>query len=317
MNSGQTVHTSTIESLRTYMIHQEQQTGLHRLKKTKEKTKGKQGGSTDNKNSRKQRGKRSAKNSSNQGSATRKRLDNDADCPLHNGSHTWGQCHQNQYGESFRPKRDNTIIANANSRRSARSSGSQTSRQGQGQYHTQQAVPRQASVEEIHSVAVVPAPSNEVLRFPNLSRSPHKRRRYEYYFNEIHQVKKKMKQSSEAINYSPEGYTRLEGMNGITANLHCLGLFDSGSTSTLLNKRSLPEDVQPQTGHPQQFTTTQGNYVSDRIIKITKIFFPQFCKARYVPNVSVRIFDSPTSQYDIIFGRDVLTCGFLLDHSTK
>ena len=55
VNSGQTVHTCTIESLRTYMIHQEQQTDLHRLMKAKEKTKTK--GSADNTNSRKQKGK--------------------------------------------------------------------------------------------------------------------------------------------------------------------------------------------------------------------------------------------------------------------
>ena len=158
--------------------------------------------------------------------------------------------------------------------------------------------------------------TNEVLRLSNPTRNPHKQRRYEYHLNETHQIKK-MKQSSESIDHSPEGYAILEGMNGSTANLHCLGLFDSGSTSTLLNKRAIPKDVQPQTGHPQQFTTTQGNYVSDGILKIKKIFFPQFCKARYVPNVSVRIFDSPTSWYDVIFGRDVLTCGFVLDHSTK
>ena len=94
VNSGQTIHSSTIESLRTYMLNQEQQTDLHRLKKSKDKSKkqgtsSQQDGSTNPK--RNQKGKR--KGNSSQGRNTRKRVDNEAECPLHGGTHTWGQCY--------------------------------------------------------------------------------------------------------------------------------------------------------------------------------------------------------------------------------
>ncbi len=115
VNSGQTIHSSTIESLRTYMLHQEQQTDLHRLKKSKDKSKkqgtsSQQDGSTNPK--RNQKGKR--KVNSSQGRNTRKRVDNEAECPLHGGTHTWGQCYQNQYGENFRPRRDGATTPNTN-----------------------------------------------------------------------------------------------------------------------------------------------------------------------------------------------------------
>ena len=45
------------------------------------------------------------------------------------------------------------------------------------------------------------------------------------------------------------------------------------------------------------------------------IVFPAFCKSRRIPNVNIRLFDSPSSRYDVIIGRDVLAFGFVLDHA--
>ena len=45
------------------------------------------------------------------------------------------------------------------------------------------------------------------------------------------------------------------------------------------------------------------------------IFFPDFCKSRTIPEVLIRLFDSPNSQYDVIIGRDLLTHGLVLDHA--
>lgn len=70
-------------------------------------------------------------------------------------------------------------------------------------------------------------------------------------------------------------------------------------------------------GHPQEFTTTQGGYWSDEIIFIAKLSFPQFCKSRVIPNMVARVFDSPTSQYNIILGRNVLSYSLVLDHGTR
>ena len=45
-----------------------------------------------------------------------------------------------------------------------------------------------------------------------------------------------------------------------------------------------------------------------------RILFPDFCKTRTIPEMYVRLFDSPNSRYNLIIGRDVRMHGFILDH---
>ena len=47
------------------------------------------------------------------------------------------------------------------------------------------------------------------------------------------------------------------------------------------------------------------------------ISFPEFCKTRFVPELAVRTFHSPSSRYDISVSRDILRFGFILDHASK
>ena len=312
INSGQTLHSSTIESLKIYMIHQEQQTGNHWLKKAKDKNKGGNVSRNNNNNAESTQGGNQSRNKRRQqrqaGPNSKKRIDNDAPCPLHGDSHTWGQCHQNQYGENFRPRRDvQSSNTNTVRQQAPRPTSRQTYRPPQGQYLSHQSTRDSRSIDE-HSDTV------DTNQHPPATRQFNDSQRGGYYLNEVHQVSDNQK---EELDYSPEGYVYLDKMNGNDTHLHCLGLFDSGSTTTLLNKRAIPRSVEPMLGHPQEFTTTQGSYRSDGIISITKLTFPQFCKSREIPNVVARVFDSPTSQYDIILGRDVLSYGFVLDHGTK
>ena len=47
----------------------------------------------------------------------------------------------------------------------------------------------------------------------------------------------------------------------------------------------------------------------------TNIYFPDFCKAWRISDVTMRLFDSPKSQYDVIIGCDILPYGFVFDHA--
>ena len=63
------------------------------------------------------------KNPENKDSKSTKKLTNDDDCPIHGPSHKWGQCHQNQYGDKFRPRKSGaTSHAGASQDRNSRSS---------------------------------------------------------------------------------------------------------------------------------------------------------------------------------------------------
>ena len=104
-------------------------------------------------------------------------------------------------------------------------------------------------------------------------------------------------------------------LNSKSVALFGLCLFDSGSTNTLINERAIPPQVKPRIGPTQQVTTTQGTYDSTKYFLGEVISFPEFCKTRFIQQVTLRTFNSCTSRYDFIVGRDVLQKGFILDHA--
>ena len=124
INSGQSLHSTTLETLKTlktlktYMVYQEQQTDAQRRKKGKE-TKKQGEGRNDFRQSNINRTFNQvgwsfqASNASNNNKKKRKRLTNDNDCPIHETAHKWGQCHQNQYGDNFRPHRQSPNESNS------------------------------------------------------------------------------------------------------------------------------------------------------------------------------------------------------------
>ena len=110
INSGQNLQGTTLDNLRTYMVQQEMQTNAHRQKSrehNKEKQKGK---SNHTSSSRSRHFKRSSNQSkdSNSSKEKKRKLNNEDDCPIHGASHKWGQCHQNQYGNNFKPKQSSS-----------------------------------------------------------------------------------------------------------------------------------------------------------------------------------------------------------------
>ena len=113
----------------------------------------------------------------------------------------------------------------------------------------------------------------------------------------------------------PEGTLSIRTLNGSPVSLFGLCLFDSGSTSTLINERAVPPTVKPKQGDSQLVTTTQGTYASKNYFDASEIMFPEFCKTRMIPKVHLRTFSSATSRYDFIVGRDILKFGFILDHA--
>ena len=60
----------------------------------------------------------------------------------------------------------------------------------------------------------------------------------------------------------------------------------------------------PKFGEPQFFTTFQGSYLCQKYLMVTKISFPEFCKIRYILDITVCIFHSQSSRYGIIVGCD-------------
>ena len=81
-------------------------------------------------------------------------------------------------------------------------------------------------------------------------------------------------ENKEIINHLLEGFILIQSLDNIRTDLHVLCLFDSGSTSMLINQRALPPSINAKTGATQSFTTTQGTYESSKYFVGNNIFFP-------------------------------------------
>ena len=95
--------------------------------------------------------------------------------------------------------------------------------------------------------------------------------RYENYYVS-HNTEAKENQED----HLPEGNLFIRRLNDTLTSLYGLCLFDSGSTSTLINERAIPPTVAPKQGPTQLVTTTQGNYSSSDYFDAQEIMFPDF-----------------------------------------
>ena len=97
----------------------------------------------------------------------------------------------------------------------------------------------------------------------------------------------------------PEGNVAIQTINQKDVHAFGLCLFDSGASSTLINKRLIPNHIIPIKGRVQKVTTTQGTYQADEYAEIDKIYFPDFTASRQFENRGCMLFNSPQSRYDL------------------
>ena len=334
INSGRNIHEATLDELKVYLTQQEQQTDLYNAEK-KHKNQGNrkkdsEGKFRSNSNFSKGNGKRKHhSNGSNDKSSNKKgRLNNDDPCPLHNGKHKWGQCYQNQYGSNFKPRppprndRNNSSYMN-NYRNNSDSNTYQSSNRSRHSNQHQESH-YSSPPSQIAWPNSTPSTSNDSTQYTqqdyhssNNSVNSRPRREHSHYHGYYYIQDKKEVVSKKANDWIPEGSVSIHKMNGIDTNFFGLCLFDSGSTSTLLNRRAIPPKVSLKKGKEQKFHTTQGSYSSSDFIVGNSIRFPEFTNSRAIPQLEFRIFDNPYSKYDMIVGRDVLHRGFIIDHKEK
>ncbi len=85
-------------------------------------------------------------------------------------------------------------------------------------------------------------------------------------------------------------------------------LLDSGSTTTLINKRCLPRHCKPhEISSSRQVNTLAGTYTSTEVVIMRNLRLPEFNKNRNVDQQKALVFQSETCKYDVILGADFLT----------
>jgi hypothetical protein len=85
-------------------------------------------------------------------------------------------------------------------------------------------------------------------------------------------------------------------------------LLDSGSTTTLINKRCLPRNCKPQEiTSSRKVNTLAGTYTSTKVVIMRNLRLPEFDKNRYVDQQKALVFQSETCKYNVILGADFMT----------
>jgi hypothetical protein len=85
-------------------------------------------------------------------------------------------------------------------------------------------------------------------------------------------------------------------------------LLDSGSTTTLINKKCLPGKCQPcPISQSRMVNTLAGSYQSSAMVVMRNLRLPELDKNRNVDQQKALMFESETCKYDAILGADFLT----------
>ncbi len=85
------------------------------------------------------------------------------------------------------------------------------------------------------------------------------------------------------------------------------GLFDTGGSTTLINRRVLPSGLQLKGNAPTfKATTAAGEVTMTEQVTLQNVLLPEFSRSFQLDAVQAYVFDAPQSQYDVIFGRDIL-----------
>jgi len=111
----------------------------------------------------------------------------------------------------------------------------------------------------------------------------------------------------------PITFILCETIQGVTFKKPVVALLDSGSTTSWINAKSLPNGIQGRTVTPITGATMAGTFKSNQEVTLGDMTLPEFYSRRTLPKLAARIFYT-SCRYDLILGRDVLRAfGLSLD----
>ncbi len=85
-------------------------------------------------------------------------------------------------------------------------------------------------------------------------------------------------------------------------------LLDSGSTTTMINRKCLPRKCQTcKKFNSRKIGTLAGSYFSSEMVVLCNIRLPELDKNRNVDQQKALIFDADSCRYDVILGADFLS----------
>ena len=137
-----------------------------------------------------------------------------------------------------------------------------------------------------------------------------------YMAEEVHVKPTKIPQSR---NLTPVTIMEADTIGAVKSRRLLKVLLDSGSTTTLINKRCLPRKCLPcKTSQSRMVNTLAGNYQSSAMVIMCNLRLPELDKNRNIEQHRALIFESENCKYDVILGADFLTkTGIDVKYSTN
>ncbi len=85
-------------------------------------------------------------------------------------------------------------------------------------------------------------------------------------------------------------------------------LLDSGSTTTMINRKCLPRNCQTcKISNSRKIGTLAGSYTSSEMVVLRNLRLPELDKNRSVDQQKALVFDADSCRYDVILGADFLS----------
>ena len=141
----------------------------------------------------------------------------------------------------------------------------------------------------------------------------------EHYSNEVMQEKQFVNHQSQQqhkrprVDLLPVVYITAHKIQQSLTTRTLTVLLDSGSSHTMMKRNSLPHGAIPTSTTSQRTTTTNGGFATNSTVTLHNVKFSEFGN-QCIHQITADIFDSPTCQYDIILGRNILKLmGVLID----
>jgi hypothetical protein len=118
----------------------------------------------------------------------------------------------------------------------------------------------------------------------------------------------KQAKKSVPTNLTPVTIMVVDTISAVRSRKLLKVLLDSGSKTTLINKKSLPKHCKPcPISSSRKVNTLTGTYTSTEVVTMRNLRLPEFDKNRHVDQQKALVFQSETCKYSIILGADFLT----------
>jgi hypothetical protein len=121
------------------------------------------------------------------------------------------------------------------------------------------------------------------------------------------------------INLAPITIMVVDTISAVKSRRLLKVLLDSGSTTTLINKKCLPKNCKTRkTAKDRMVNTLAGSYNTSEMVVMRNLRLPELDKNRNVDQQKAIVFESKFCKYDVILGADFLIkTGIDVKYSTR